>query len=150
MDQSQENQLTPGQGLPAPVCFPAPKFFAGSFCVEETVQGGTGETPDDAVADYFGNYADDEIDYWSKSPRLCDAQKMKDRDYTPEARRLFLSGIARCETAEQARHELDCIIDLIPDGHPLKVELLQKLKERIDDIGILEHNTEGQATRHEN
>jgi len=53
------------KACPAPICSPAPKFFAGSFCVEETVQGGTGETPDEAVADYFGNYADDEIDYWT-------------------------------------------------------------------------------------
>lgn len=46
-------------------CSPCPKFFAGSFCTEETVQGGTGETEDEAVADYFANYADDEIDYWT-------------------------------------------------------------------------------------
>lgn len=75
--------------------------------------------------------------------RFAEAKKVLSRDYTPEARRLFLSGIARCTTVEELQHEMDCIIDLIPDGHPLKVELLQKLKEQIGVVrdSVIQHNT---------
>jgi hypothetical protein len=40
-----------------------PAFFAGRQYVEEDVQGGSGDTPDDAVNDYLANHADDELDY---------------------------------------------------------------------------------------
>lgn len=46
-------------------CSAIPAFFAGVFCIEGNVSGGTGMTPDDAVADYFANYADDEIDHYT-------------------------------------------------------------------------------------
>jgi hypothetical protein len=42
---------------------PIPRFFAGRLYVEDDVQGGTGDTPDEAVEDYFANHADDEVDY---------------------------------------------------------------------------------------
>jgi hypothetical protein len=42
---------------------PIPRFFAGRLYVEEDAQGGTGDTADEAVEDYFANHADDEVDY---------------------------------------------------------------------------------------
>ena len=80
---------------------------------------------------------------FNDSPESAEeAKKVLSRDYTPEVRRLFLSGIARCTTVEELQHEMDCIIDLIPEGHPLKVELLQKLKEQIDVVrdSVIQHN----------
>jgi len=41
-----------------------PQFFAGRLYTEDDVDGGTGDTPNEAVADYFANHADDEIN-WS-------------------------------------------------------------------------------------
>lgn len=43
-----------------------PKYFAGWACTEDRVSGGTGQTPDEAVEDYFANYAEDEIDYYTE------------------------------------------------------------------------------------
>jgi hypothetical protein len=40
-----------------------PAYFAGRQYVEEDVQGGSGDTPDEAVEDYLANHADDEVDY---------------------------------------------------------------------------------------
>lgn len=59
---------------------------------------------------------------------------MEDRDYTPEVRRLFLSGIERCTNVEEVAHELDCILDLIPEEHPLKLELITKLQEKVTSL----------------
>lgn len=39
-----------------------PAFFAGRQYVEEDVQGGSGDTTDEAVEDYLANHADDEVD----------------------------------------------------------------------------------------
>jgi hypothetical protein len=42
---------------------PETPYFAGRQYVEEDVQGGFGDTPDEAVEDYLANHADDEVDY---------------------------------------------------------------------------------------
>ena len=61
-------QPTPDGGtFPAATCSAIPRYFAGVYQIEETVSGGTGETPDDAVQDYVSNYADYEIDYYTSA-----------------------------------------------------------------------------------
>jgi hypothetical protein len=40
---------------------PIPRFFAGRLYVEDDVQGGTGDTPDEAVEDYFANHGSGRI-----------------------------------------------------------------------------------------
>ena len=43
-----------------------PKYFAGWYCIEDYVSGGTGQTPDEAVEDYLANHADHEIDFYTE------------------------------------------------------------------------------------
>jgi transcriptional regulator with XRE-family HTH domain len=52
-----------GASFPASPVRQIPRFFAGRLYVEEDVQGGTGDTPDEALQDYLDNHADDEVDY---------------------------------------------------------------------------------------
>jgi hypothetical protein len=65
-DAAETAQTASDQAVaPSAPCSAIPAFFAGVFCIEETVSGGTGQTPDEAVDDYFANHADDEIDYYT-------------------------------------------------------------------------------------
>lgn len=62
-----------------------PKFFAGSFCIEDSVSGGTGNTPEEAIEDYLANYADDEIDYYTPLGLACGTFTVEVFDvYEPE------------------------------------------------------------------
>lgn len=65
MTDPNESKTDAGVPSPAAPCSAIPRYFAGVFRIEETVSGGIGQTPDDAVQDYFANHADDEIDYYT-------------------------------------------------------------------------------------